>query len=177
MKKYIQSLIILSFILASCSEDLEVKKAKISNILTGGNTKTWKLDSITFRYNNPEFGVEENQTAVFLEDYEADNLLTFKNEGLEFEELEGATKESESDENVTSSGTFILNIPSTSLDYSVAQRNYSVYYRLFNQLSSSADLELLQEDRIVYSFNGAPFAGFFGGTGLVVYYLSPVDGE
>lgn len=174
MKKYI--LLALSIIgLFACKEDVEITKATVSDVLTGGGTKSWKLDSITYRYTNPALGAEEDVTGLFLETFEADNILAFSKDGLIFEELEGPTKGSPDDLDVYSSGEFTLNIPGTSLDFAPTSRSYSVYYSIFNLLSSSADLEVLESSRVVYSFNGAPFAGFFGGTGQVVYYLSPVS--
>jgi hypothetical protein len=173
MRKIVNYIAVVLILLAmACKEDIKITPATISDTLTGGSVKTWKLDSITYRYTNTSLG-EVESTLSFLYEYEADNLLTFYKDGLKFEESEGATKDAEGDPSITSAGEFVLNIPSTSLSFMADESTYTVFYALYGALSSVNTVEVLEDDRIVYRVNGAAFAGFFGGSGDVVYYLSP----
>jgi hypothetical protein len=160
-------------VIVSCTDEKEIQPRTISDVLTGGSSRTWKLDSITYRFFDEEDGLEEDVTAAFLEDFEADNLLVFDKEGLRFMESEGATKGDPADPQITSEGTFVLNTRTAALVFSATERTYSVYYTIFDLPGrTSGRLEQLEPSRIIYSYNGAAFAGFFGGQGELVYYLS-----
>ena len=162
-------------VIVSCTDEKEIQPRTISDVLTGGSSRTWKLDSITYRFFDEEDGAEEDLTLAFLEEFEADNLLVFEKDGLRFKEIEGPTKADTSDPEITSEGTFVLNSRTAALVFSATDRLYSVYYTIYGLNNfTSGRLERLEASRIVYSFNGAPFAGALGGPGEVVYYLSPV---
>lgn len=165
-------------LLVGCSEDTAVTPRTVSDVLTGGSTKAWKLDSITYRFFDEEDGAEEDLTLLFLENFEADNLLVFEKDGLRFKETEGATKDEPADSEITSEGTFVLNTRTAALAFGAVDRSYSIFYTIYGLPNfATGRVERLEATRLVYSFNGAPFAGPLGGPGEVVYYLSPVSGD
>jgi hypothetical protein len=178
MRHILYSALLGLLVFVSCTDEKDITPRTISDILTAGSSKTWKLDSITYRYFDEEDGAEEDLTLAFLEEFEADNLLVFEKDGLRFKEIEGPTKADTSDPEITSEGTFVLNSRTAALVFSATDRLYSVYYTIYGLNNfTSGRLEQLESTRIVYSFNGTAFAGFFGGPGDLVYYLSPVSGN